>query len=108
VIERQRRPGERDGFLWFCERCDAELHAEYLPVENIETDLPPVFERFWASPAQRTCRRCGAVMQPPAGAAAALGVPERTLRRKMRLFGLAKEAFRKPARPRLASGVFTP
>jgi 3-hydroxyanthranilate 3,4-dioxygenase len=72
VIERQRRPGERDGFLWFCERCDAELHAEYLPVENIETDLPPVFERFWASPAQRTCRRCGAVMQPPAGAAAAV------------------------------------
>ncbi len=41
-------------------------------------------------------------------AADALGVPERTLRRKMRLFGLAKEAFRKPARPRLASGVFTP
>ncbi len=41
-------------------------------------------------------------------AAAALGVPERTLRRKMRLFGLAKEAFRKPARPRLTSGVFTP
>jgi 3-hydroxyanthranilate 3,4-dioxygenase len=66
VIERRRHPGERDGFLWFCERCDAELHSEYLPVENLETDLPPVFERFWSSPEQRTCRRCGAVMQPPA------------------------------------------
>jgi 3-hydroxyanthranilate 3,4-dioxygenase len=70
VIERRRRPGERDGFLWFCERCDAQLHAEYLPVENIETDLPPVFERFWSSPETRTCRRCGAVMTPPTGAAA--------------------------------------
>ena len=70
VIERRRRPGERDGFLWFCERCDAQLHAEYLPVENIETDLPPVFERFWSSPDARTCRRCGAVMAPPAGGAA--------------------------------------
>jgi 3-hydroxyanthranilate 3,4-dioxygenase len=77
VIERQRRPGERDGFLWFCERCDAELHAEYLPVENIETDLPPVFERFWSNIEQRTCRRCGAVMAPPAGAVTSASVATR-------------------------------
>jgi DNA-binding NtrC family response regulator len=38
-------------------------------------------------------------------AAAALGVPERTLRRKMRSFGLAKEAFRKPSRSRSSGGV---
>jgi DNA-binding NtrC family response regulator len=38
-------------------------------------------------------------------AAAALGVPERTLRRKMRMFGLAKEAFRKPSRLRSNGGV---
>lgn len=36
-------------------------------------------------------------------AAEVLGVPERTLRRKMRLFGLAKEAFRRPIRPRPAA-----
>ncbi len=70
VIERQRRSGERDGFLWFCDRCDTQLHAEYLPVENIEADLPPVFARFWSDTAQRTCRRCGAVMEPPVGSAA--------------------------------------
>ena len=68
VIERRRRPDEQDGFLWFCERCDAQLHAEYLPVTNIESDLPEVFARFWASPAQRTCGRCGAVMEPPVSA----------------------------------------
>ncbi len=37
-------------------------------------------------------------------AAAVLGVPERTLRRKMRLFGLSKEAFRKPSRTRSSGG----
>jgi 3-hydroxyanthranilate 3,4-dioxygenase len=63
VVERRRRPDEQDGFLWYCERCDAQLHAEYLSVSDIEQDLPPVFERFWASPERRTCRQCGTVME---------------------------------------------
>jgi 3-hydroxyanthranilate 3,4-dioxygenase len=75
VIERQRRAGEKDGFLWFCERCDTPLHAEYLPVTNIETDLPPVFQRFWDSLERRTCRNCGAVMPPPPSVAADTGTP---------------------------------
>ena len=37
-------------------------------------------------------------------AALSLGVPERTLRRKMRLFGLSKEAFRKASRSRSSGG----
>ncbi len=32
---------------------------------NIETQFPPVFERFFASLEHRTCKQCGAVMQPP-------------------------------------------
>jgi 3-hydroxyanthranilate 3,4-dioxygenase len=62
VIERRRRPGEADGFLWFCERCDHPLHSEYLQVTDIEAQLPPVFERFWSNPEHTVCRRCGAVM----------------------------------------------
>jgi 3-hydroxyanthranilate 3,4-dioxygenase len=65
VVERRREPGERDGFLWYCERCDTPLHQEYLHVSDIEIQLPQVFERFWASPAHRTCRKCGTVMQAP-------------------------------------------
>jgi 3-hydroxyanthranilate 3,4-dioxygenase len=65
VIERRRQPGEQDGFLWYCERCGSPLHQEYLHVSDIETQLPPVFERFWSSPERRTCRVCGAVMRPP-------------------------------------------
>src|SRR5262245_36855836 len=28
VIERIRQPQEQDGFLWYCEHCDAQLYAE--------------------------------------------------------------------------------
>jgi 3-hydroxyanthranilate 3,4-dioxygenase len=63
VIERKRRPGEADGFLWFCERCDARLYAEYLAVTDIEADLPPVFDRFWGNPEHTTCRSCGTVLR---------------------------------------------
>jgi 3-hydroxyanthranilate 3,4-dioxygenase len=62
VVERRRRPGEADGFLWYCERCDARLYSEYLQVTDIERQLPPVFERFWANPEHTVCRQCGAVM----------------------------------------------
>ena len=47
---------EADGFLWYCERCDARLYGEYLHVTNIETDLPPVFDRFWSNPEHTRCR----------------------------------------------------
>lgn len=61
VVERRRRPGEADGFLWYCDRCDHELYREYLQVTDIEAQLPPVFERFWTNPAHTTCGACGAV-----------------------------------------------
>jgi 3-hydroxyanthranilate 3,4-dioxygenase len=65
VVERPRLPDELDGFMWFCEQCNNRLHAEYFHLENIETQLAPVFERFFADEALRTCRRCGAVMPRP-------------------------------------------
>ena len=65
VVERPRAPDERDGFLWFCERCHHPLHSEYFHLENIETQLAPVFERFYADERLRTCRNCGALMPRP-------------------------------------------
>lgn len=61
VIERQRRAEEQDGFLWYCDHCQYPLYAEYLHVSNIETQLPPVFERFYGSVQNRTCQACGTV-----------------------------------------------
>lgn len=61
VIERQRRDDEEDGFLWFCASCHALLYSEYLLVSNIETQLPPVFDRYYANPLHRKCKRCGQI-----------------------------------------------
>lgn len=65
VIERQRRKEEKDGFMWFCEKCNHKLYEEYLHVSNIETQLTPVFDRFWSDEKNHTCDRCGTVMQKP-------------------------------------------
>jgi len=64
VVERQRKPDELDGFMWFCEQCDNKLYEEFLPVSSIVSDLPPVFERFWSNQSARTCDSCGAVLNP--------------------------------------------
>jgi 3-hydroxyanthranilate 3,4-dioxygenase len=64
VIERERRPGELDGFQWYCENCSTLLYEEFLPMTDIEK-LGEIFERFYASEAQRTCKKCGAVMERP-------------------------------------------
>lgn len=64
VIERKRRSDEKDGFLWYCDRCNAPLYSEYLHVTDIVAQLPPIFDRFYGSVENRTCRSCGWVMPP--------------------------------------------
>lgn len=65
VIERRRLPGEKDGLLWFCERCNTKLYEEFFELGNIETDFPPVFDRFYASRERRTCTHCGHLNPAP-------------------------------------------
>lgn len=65
VIERQRRAGELDGFRWYCERCDQPLYEEFFALTNIETQFPPVFDRFFSNEALRSCKHCGARMDKP-------------------------------------------
>jgi 3-hydroxyanthranilate 3,4-dioxygenase len=62
VIERPRTPKEQDGLLWYCENCHEKLYEEYFHLDNIETQFPPVFDRFYGSMDNRTCEHCGAVM----------------------------------------------
>jgi len=69
VVERRRRPGELDGLQWYCAQCQQLLYEEHLTLTNIETELPPVFARFYADPAHRRCRHCGAIEPLPAAAA---------------------------------------
>jgi 3-hydroxyanthranilate 3,4-dioxygenase len=65
VIERRRAEDELDGFIWYCEKCDHKLYEEYMPVKNIVTDLPKVFDRFWNDEKNHTCSACGTVMHKP-------------------------------------------
>ncbi len=65
VVERKRLVHERDGFQWYCDSCNDLLHEEFIHLQNIERDLPPVFDRFYASEERRTCAHCGAVMSVP-------------------------------------------
>jgi 3-hydroxyanthranilate 3,4-dioxygenase len=65
VVERKRLPGELDGFLWFCEKCDHKLYEEYLHLTDIVGQLPPVFERFYGSDQHRRCEQCGHLMPQP-------------------------------------------
>jgi 3-hydroxyanthranilate 3,4-dioxygenase len=66
VIERRRLAHEDDGLMWFCERCNHKLYEEYFHLHDIEVDFPPVFDRFYASLAHRTCGQCEHVNPAPA------------------------------------------
>ncbi len=62
VIERQRRPEENDGFMWYCDACNNKLYEEYFHLTDIETQLTPVFDRFWGNPDHLTCSQCGDIL----------------------------------------------
>ena len=65
VIERKRLPAEKDGLLWYCERCNHPLYSEFFTLENIETQFGAVFDRFYRSKAHRTCKDCGHLNPAP-------------------------------------------
>jgi len=65
VIERKRREKEKDGLLWFCEKCSHLLYEEYFELRNVETQFQGIFKKFYSSLSFRTCKKCLAVMEPP-------------------------------------------
>ena len=65
VVEYQREEGALDTFQWYCDECDEMLHKVTLDLENIVTQLPPLFDAYWNSMDARTCESCGAIQQKP-------------------------------------------
>jgi len=61
VIERKRGPDEPDEFLWFCENCDEQVHSQPVSQDNPAAQVRELYETFNASPAMRSCRKCGYV-----------------------------------------------
>lgn len=66
VIERRRGAGEHDAFQWYCPACHALLYEESFVLANVESQFPPIFERFYAERSRRACRACGTVLERPA------------------------------------------
>lgn len=65
VIERRRKPGELDGFQWYCENCGHLLQEVRIPVSDIVNELPRVMNNFFNSKDLCTCKKCGTVMERP-------------------------------------------
>lgn len=65
VMERKRREGEKDGLLWFCEKCNHKIHEVYFKLEDIQNQFQFEFNTFYGDKDLRTCKACGYVMEPP-------------------------------------------
>jgi 3-hydroxyanthranilate 3,4-dioxygenase len=62
IVERQRKPGELDGFAWHCETCNEKLHSTEFQLEDIEAQFAQMLRDFDADEAKRTCGSCGTVL----------------------------------------------
>lgn len=65
VIERRRRDNEKDGLMWFCEKCNHKLYDEYFTLTDITNQFQSIFEKFYNSADLRTCKKCAHIMEPP-------------------------------------------
>lgn len=65
VIERYRKPPEKDGCIWYCENCMNILHEKYFELSDIVKELPLIMQSFYENLELRTCNMCGTVMEPP-------------------------------------------
>jgi 3-hydroxyanthranilate 3,4-dioxygenase len=62
VIEYKRPRGETDAFQWSCAACGTVIQRYEVTLQSIVADLPPVYERFYATTDdERRCRGCGEV-----------------------------------------------
>jgi 3-hydroxyanthranilate 3,4-dioxygenase len=66
VLERKRRPEERDRFTWFCAKCGAQLYESVKHVADYKEDpVSRAYEAFYGAEAHRTCAACGHVTPRP-------------------------------------------
>ncbi|MGB0452746.1 MAG: 3-hydroxyanthranilate 3,4-dioxygenase [Bacteriovoracaceae bacterium] len=59
VVERKRKPEEKDGLQWYCQNCGHKLYEEFFHLKDIENQFQAVFDRFNSSKENRTCSVCG-------------------------------------------------
>lgn len=66
VLERVRRSGEEDRFIWFCEDCGEKVYEVEVKVGDYSDDpVGQVHRNFYADEKLRTCRACGSIVPKP-------------------------------------------
>jgi 3-hydroxyanthranilate 3,4-dioxygenase len=65
VIEYPRSKGMLDALEWYCESCGNQLYREEFALDNIETDMPIIFDKYYSDTKKCTCIKCGEVMAAP-------------------------------------------
>ena len=66
VLKEGEYPGERDRFLWFCERCRAQVYEAVFEVRDYaENPVSLAYREYYGSREHRTCKACGHVMPAP-------------------------------------------
>ena len=59
VIERKRLKDEIDSLVWFCDKCHSQVYKESFHLTDIVKQFPPLFDRFYNTPENCTCKKCG-------------------------------------------------
>ena len=65
VIEYPRRKKMKDALEWYCENCNNLLWRKKFKLDNIETDMPKIFDKYYSDIDKCTCNKCGTVMESP-------------------------------------------
>lgn len=65
VIEMPRAEGVMDALEWYCENCGTPLYREEFALDNIVTDMPIIFDKYYSDKEKCTCSNCGHVMEAP-------------------------------------------
>ena len=65
VIEYPRSQGMMDALEWYCESCGQQLYREEFALDNIETDLPIIFDKYYSDKEKCTCSSCRTLMNAP-------------------------------------------
>ncbi|MDP4600287.1 MAG: 3-hydroxyanthranilate 3,4-dioxygenase, partial [Polaribacter sp.] len=65
VIEYPRSESMLDALEWYCENCGNQLYREEFSLDNIETDMPIIFDKYYSDVEKCTCNNCGTIMEAP-------------------------------------------
>jgi 3-hydroxyanthranilate 3,4-dioxygenase len=66
VLERKRKAGEQDRFIWYCDKCGEKIYDVSVEVGDYRQDpVAQVHEKFYSNESLRTCKRCGHILPVP-------------------------------------------